>query len=154
MKTFYLLRHGDASAGLDDHERPLSPKGHEEASRVALFMEDNKLVPDFILCSSALRTQETMHALLKQTRRKTAHFLARKLYLADPDMILMQAAGAPESCHNLLVISHNPGISELAIHLGIKAMFPTCGLGVFSTTAETWAEISPHNTKPAHFYMP
>lgn len=151
LRKLCLLRHGNSLPHQDDHARPLSPAGHEEAQHAVSFLQKNKFTPDFILCSSAKRTQETMEALFGTT---IEHFIARQLYLADPDMILMQAAGVEPSRKTLLLIGHNPGISELALHLGAAEMFPTCGLGIFHSTAETWAEISPRNTALQTFFTP
>ena len=62
LKKLMLLRHAKADWPREvtsDHERPLSGRGHRDAPQAGIWMRENDAVPDFILCSSALRTRQT-----------------------------------------------------------------------------------------------
>ncbi len=63
MKTLYLLRHATAANAappqMSDYDRTLSAKGIREAQTVGRYMKSNKMLPDFVLSSSALRTTQT-----------------------------------------------------------------------------------------------
>src|SRR3954447_2326660 len=62
-----LLRH--AKSSWDDHRladinRPLAPRGHRAARLIAEAIEERSFRPERILCSPALRTRETLAALV------------------------------------------------------------------------------------------
>ena len=61
IKKLLILRHAKAAwpLGVDDHERPLAQRGHNEAPLIGRWMVEQGHIPDFILCSSALRTRQT-----------------------------------------------------------------------------------------------
>lgn len=59
-----LLRHADAlDYAPSDRERPLSPKGRQQAALVAEFLAGYRVRPTLLLSSSAKRTMETATAL-------------------------------------------------------------------------------------------
>jgi phosphohistidine phosphatase len=53
MPTLILMRHAKAARrpGLDDHARPLTERGREDAALVAHALRDAHLAPDLILAS-------------------------------------------------------------------------------------------------------
>src|SRR5699024_3065945 len=60
MPTLVLLRHAKAeAAGPSDVERKLSASGRSQAKRVAARLVTEGLIPDVVLCSAALRAQQT-----------------------------------------------------------------------------------------------
>ena len=62
MKTLLLLRHAKSSwkhPELADHDRPLNKRGKRTAPRVSALLQDEDLIPDLILCSSAVRAHTT-----------------------------------------------------------------------------------------------
>ena len=48
------------SSIIDDHSRPLSDTGKEDASTLAKYICDNKIYFDLTLCSTSDRTRETL----------------------------------------------------------------------------------------------
>lgn len=65
VKTLHLLRHAKSSwkqPELADHDRPLSKRGRRAADAMAhRFAELD--TPDFVLCSTALRTRQTLERI-------------------------------------------------------------------------------------------
>ena len=62
MLTLTLFRHAKSSwelNGLDDRERPLNARGSSAAPLMAGFMHDHRIRPEFVLCSTAVRTRQT-----------------------------------------------------------------------------------------------
>ncbi len=60
MKTLLLLRHAKASRDdpeLADHDRPLKPRGKEDAKRLGRQLREAGLVPTLIVSSTALRRE-------------------------------------------------------------------------------------------------
>mgnify|MGYP003655208627 CR=1 FL=1 len=64
-KRLFLLRHAIAVNELSDGDanRPLAPKGAEDAVALGQHMLKNDYKPDFVLCSPARRTRETLKGL-------------------------------------------------------------------------------------------
>jgi phosphohistidine phosphatase len=105
-----LMRHTEAvwSFGLDDHARPLSPTGTDDAHKLGGWLLHHGHSPSLAVVSDALRTQETYLALSLSSPME----LRAELYLATPQILLKQVHKSQTEC--LLVVAHNPGIAELA----------------------------------------
>lgn len=125
-----LLRHAQASpAGgdVEDFERALDATGRHQASeRGAAFAERCARHPvDHIVTSTAVRTVATAKAY--------AHALGFPLSrvrhddrLYDADLVLMWSViqRAPTAARHVLLVGHNPGISELAARLLTRSATP------------------------------
>ena len=63
-----LMRHAKAEAPQmgDDWGRGLTDKGLKQAKIMAKGLQSLKLVPDYIVCSSANRTEQTLKRMLKR----------------------------------------------------------------------------------------
>ncbi len=72
MLTLSLLRHAKSAWGdleLDDYERGLAPRGIKAAPQIGRHLRKEKLKPDLVLCSGAVRTRATLALILPETRR-------------------------------------------------------------------------------------
>lgn len=146
MKKVYLLRHAKAASGgfsMDDHDRPLKPRGREDAPKMAAALKELGHVPDVILCSSASRAQETcehFHATLGEDIPVRE---LDDLYLA-PEMVILGVLRKLGACDRVLVIGHNPGLEVLASKLGRNSTapkFPTCAFAAFEFDVKKWRDI-------------
>src|SRR3546814_20578584 len=52
--------------GQSDLDRPLSAEGNAEAEAAGRWLQEQRLVPDLVLCSPSRRTRETLEAVLGQ----------------------------------------------------------------------------------------
>ncbi|MEE3330989.1 MAG: histidine phosphatase family protein [Myxococcota bacterium] len=121
MNELFLLRHADALNGDDDHGRTLSPRGVAEAAVVGARLRKLRPVSMRVLCSSAIRAQETLEGL------KDAEVFAPNdaappevetgLYLASASEMTARLRRLPAAAERVLLIAHNPGIYELAMLL-------------------------------------
>ena len=71
MKTILLLRHAKSSwkeAGLTDHARPLNKRGLRDAPRMGTLIAEQKIQPDLILSSSAVRAIRTAEAVSQKLK--------------------------------------------------------------------------------------
>ena len=69
MITLFLLRHAKSSwadPGLDDYERPLAKRGVNAGAEMGKYLKRQKLRPDLILCSGAVRTRATLELVLAE----------------------------------------------------------------------------------------
>lgn len=138
MRTVHLLRHAKSSwgeAGLADRERPLAPRGRRDAARMADRLADLDAPPNLVLCSSAVRTQQTLE-LVRPALGQAAAEVSDDLYGAAAGEMLGRLGELPDEIGSVLVIGHNPGLQDLALELAaggaqrphMEAKFPTCAL--------------------------
>ena len=65
-KQLFILRHAKSSwdnPGLEDHERPLAPRGQRSCVVMSEHLRTHAIKPDLVLCSSARRTRETLEGV-------------------------------------------------------------------------------------------
>lgn len=104
-----LWRHAEAlepEEGMNDLERPLTRRGDKQAARMAAWLD--RQLPDGtrILCSPAVRTEQTVRAL---GRKYKTHDELRPG--ASPEQLL-QLAGWPSAKVPVLIVGHQPTLGE------------------------------------------
>src|SRR5215468_10862369 len=102
-------RHAEADdehEGLSDIDRPLTAKGEKQAKRVGAWLDRHLPDGTRILCSPALRCQQTVLAL----GRKFA--LREELAPGAPVASLLQAAQWPHGRHPVMIVGHQPVLGE------------------------------------------
>ncbi|HVS23127.1 MAG TPA: histidine phosphatase family protein, partial [Gammaproteobacteria bacterium] len=120
MKQLILFRHAKSSRDEDvaDVDRPLAPRGERDTPRMGKRLKARHARPDLILASHAARAQRTAELVASALgvgpkQRKTD----KTLYLASPDAILGVVAAQDDACACLLLVGHNPGLTELVNRL-------------------------------------
>lgn len=102
-----------------DFDRPLTPRGETDARQAAAAMRAAGHVPSLLLVSPARRTRQTARIFVDELRLPaTSIRLIDELYNASAAMLeaqLRQALGQQDGL--LLLLAHNPGISQLAQQL-------------------------------------
>lgn len=154
MTTLYLLRHAKSSwddRTSSDFDRPLAPRGFRSAPQIGRFMRERELYPRRILCSAALRTRETLSALLPHLDQDLEITISRQLYNNDADGYLAMVREQPKEASPLMLIGHNPAMQDLANALigdgetearaQLANKYPTAGLAVIRFQAERWKDI-------------
>ena len=156
-----LMRHAKSSwadNSIADFDRPLNDRGGEAAPLMARWLEKNSMVPDSILCSTALRAQQTANFVASEWELPHLRIDIATLYLASPNTILDAVKTfAPEASKALLVIGHNPGLEVLASMLsGRGIVMPTAAIVVFRLRrASSWSiDLSESQTRLEYFMTP
>lgn len=164
-RRLILLRHAksDRPAGIRDLDRPLNPRGRRAAPLVGAYMAGEGLVPDHVLVSPSQRTRETWEAVAESLGHPP-HKVAQDIYEAPVESLLAVIRAAPDEARTLLVIGHNPGLQDLAVHLvgdgpkdlcrRLSAEFPTAALAVIDIPAEAWAGIGAGTGRLERFVRP
>ena len=149
-KTLYLMRHAKSSwkEALPDRERPLNRRGKKAAKRIGRELARRRLYPDLILASDAKRARSTAKRLRRAfaPEAKPPLLLNPAIYEADALKILREIAQTDETIRNLMVVGHNPGISELAVLLtGDRSLqwLPTGAVIGMKIEGKRWKEIGP-----------
>jgi phosphohistidine phosphatase len=154
MKTLCLMRHSEAAENLQllglqkDFDRPLTDNGIALLDQCRVFFKEQHFLPDLVLCSSAVRTQQTLEWIRDSLRNKTNVVYDEALYKATTDHIIERLANLPSSDASVLIIGHNPWISELSQlllnatpnPLAINLPAPPAFSGIFEIHIEEWSK--------------
>jgi phosphohistidine phosphatase len=148
-KQLFVMRHAKSSwddPGLDDHERPLAPRGRRAVKLLAAHVRDNGIEPALVLCSSARRARETLAGVSPGGRT----LIEPELYGAGVTEILGMLQRIPEDTGSTMVVGHNPALQMLVLRLAgrgaqlgaIRDKFPTGALATL-TFDGPWNELAP-----------
>lgn len=145
MKRLLLFRHGksnwDAEYGAD-HNRPLTKRGEKAASLMGRYLAALDQVPDRVICSSAVRAQETVRLAAKAGKWSCPIAITEDLYDASPGQILELIRRCEDSLNSILLAGHEPTWSLLAGGLigNAKVKFRTAAMARIDLTIASWAE--------------
>lgn len=150
MKRLTLMRHGDAhwkDPGRPDMERPLSRRGSAGAEAMGRRLLELKLVPDLLLMSPARRTLQTAEIVARELALPARRVVPEEtLYLASAaDILKVVHATGPRVAH-LMVVTHNPGVSELIEQLAPDARIDglaTAALCSLTFSSSDWSALGP-----------
>jgi phosphohistidine phosphatase len=151
-RRIHVLRHAKSSwddPSVDDHERPLAPRGVNAAARLAHWIRENDVRPQLVLCSSAVRTRETL-AHVEDALGSPRIVVADSLYASSADTLLHRLGGVPAEVHAVMIVAHNPGLEDLCLLLArpspgkdrVAEKLPTGALVTLETDA-SWADLAP-----------
>ncbi|MES2858255.1 MAG: histidine phosphatase family protein [Pseudomonadota bacterium] len=157
MRELVLLRHAHAEpaiTGQADHDRGLAETGRAEAEAAGEWLRTHGLMPDRILCSSAVRALETLEALGNIGSGEVRHEAC--IYEASPGT-LAALADANRDAERLLLVGHNPGLEQLAalMHSGQSGDYrgmPPGGIAVLKLPVD--ASIEPGIGTLTQFWWP
>jgi phosphohistidine phosphatase len=144
MIKLHLLRHAKTNhhspTGLD-FDRELLPRGYEQIAELKNFLKEHPIDPKIILCSSAMRTRQTLAELQSLWTEASIQFID-ELYLAEKEEILKLIC-AQNSSEEILVVGHNEGLSDLVMNLAHPPhALKTCGFISMEFPFESSAYIS------------
>jgi phosphohistidine phosphatase len=159
-----LLRHAKSASGGDDHDRPLDERGERAAAAVGVFLAQQEVRPELVLCSSALRTRQTWEGVRAQLGWDPPVRVERGLYLASAAALLERLRRVEDGVGSVLVVAHNPGTGDLAAALAgrgdsralerLRARFPTAAVADLRLDAAHWGELRPGAAELRAFTTP
>lgn len=161
MKRLILFRHAKSSwkdERSKDVDRPLAGRGKRDAPRMGKRLKARRAAPELILASHAARALETAKLLAKELDYDTAGLeIDEKLYLASPEAILAVVARLDDELASVLLVGHNPGLTDLANRLVPDLALdnlPTSGVVAVDFSASSWREAANAPTKLAYYDYP
>ncbi len=154
MKRLTLVRHAKSSwteVLLSDHDRDLAERGIRDAPRMGKRINARKLRPSLIISSTAVRAMSTARAIAEALNYPLEFLQSEKeLYLASPDKILEIVCAQEDNFSDLMVVGHNPGMTDLANQL-LPSLdidnLPTCGVVAIDFETGSWAKIPEANAR-------
>lgn len=158
MKSIFLLRHAKSSwddPSRSDHERSLNQRGRRAARQMGEFAAEKNIVPERIICSTAVRTQETAEIFLTASGIEVEMFSTDRVYEASAGELFDLLAESDDMANSVLLIGHNPGIADLVYRLtGNVETVPTATLISISTDAKNWSDLVPDCGQLEGIYRP
>ncbi|GAA2368770.1 histidine phosphatase family protein [Dactylosporangium salmoneum] len=143
VRTLILLRHAKAADPDDyatDLERPLTARGHRDAAAAGAWLREAGLQPDAALCSTSVRTRETLDELALQD---VPVIYEHRIYVGPAMDTLELVQQSDASVQTLLLVGHNPTISDLSDSLAPRALdrgLATSGIAIHRFEG-TWKDL-------------
>ena len=113
MKHLYLIRHAHTEPhgfSTPDFERRLDRQGQKAAKSIAAYLTKHGITFDYVMCSSALRAQQTLEPL-RPVVGTDAIEISDDFYNISEDEILYHLRHVDEELRRVLYIGHSPGIA-------------------------------------------
>jgi len=161
-RRLILTRHAKSSwddPAVADHDRPLNTRGKSAAADLGQWLASRGHLPDVVLCSDAVRTQQTWTGIQPMLGAAPELVLKPALYHAGPDVMLAVLRHA--TAQSVMMVGHNPGIAEFAERLLQRPplddtfrRFPTGATLVADFAIESWADLQPGTGVVVDFVVP
>ncbi len=164
MKNIFLLRHAHAANSQDnDFDRSLSEAGILKCHDIANILKEYILDIDLILSSPAIRTRQTIENILSDLQINKQVNYDNELYEASVNSLFQQFSSLEDNHKNILIVSHNPAISELGRFLAKNSIvsphalevlqgFSPGSLALYSANIEFWKRLDPSNVLIKEFW--
>lgn len=112
MKTLFLIRHAEAQDlfGLPDSFRGLTKRGSAQANEIGTLYSS---LPQYWIVSPAVRTYATAHILAAHQKQAPQIHLLPALYMSNCNTYLDCLFTLPNDVNSVVIVGHNPSISEL-----------------------------------------
>jgi len=145
MKILTLVRHAKSSwkdTSLADRDRPLNRRGERDAPEMGRRIAAAGIRPSLIISSPAVRAWTTARIIAEEIGYPR-EFLQRDkgLYLASVNGILDVIVSQDAGFNSLMLVGHNPGLTDFANYLvpGLTNNIPTAGVVSVQLDADDWS---------------
>lgn len=161
-RRLVIVRHATAEPqSPSDVDRALTPTGRSEAARAGAWLGEQGVVPDVALVSTAARTRETWAQLCDAAGWQVDPSLEGALYSSGPENALDLVRVVPDSAVTVLLLGHNPTVTDLvhllddgagdpAVAVAMAQGFPPATLAVLELHGP-WAELTPAGAEVVAF---
>ena len=154
MLSLYIMRHAKSSwaiPGARDFDRELNERGLHDLVKISHVIERENINPDKILCSSAVRTRQTLDAITDAFKNEPEIVFTERLYssgLAE----YIEMINATGDAKSLMIIGHNPMCGSLATSLPgtgesaeiekIAYKYPTAAISIIEFDLDNWSQVT------------
>ncbi|HYS37152.1 MAG TPA: histidine phosphatase family protein [Pseudonocardiaceae bacterium] len=154
--TLVVLRHAKSAwpAGVADAARPLAERGERDAPAVGQWLRAHVPGIDLTVCSPAARTRQTWRLVADQLDGRPDFRLDERIYDADVDDLLSVIHELPDTASTVVLVGHNPGLSELVrVLAGDRVELKTSSVAVLHGP-DRWAALDEGAARLARFETP
>lgn len=166
-RVIYLLRHAKSSwsdTTLADVDRPLAARGQRATETMSRYMRLADVKPDLVLCSSSVRTKQTLENVLPDFGDTVKVKYDRGIYHGGVVALTNRLRRTPDNTSSVMLVGHNPALQELAISLAdggdpaamarLEAKFATAGLVTLVLKRGRWRDLKPDACELHSFVVP
>lgn len=153
MLRLYIMRHAKSSwavPGARDFDRELNERGLSDLKKVSKVFENESILPEKILCSSAIRTRQTLDAIVGVFDNDPEIVFTERLYSSGLSEYI-DIISATKDAKSLLIIGHNPMCGSLATALPgsgdsselekIAYKYPTAAISIIDFELDDWSQV-------------
>jgi len=129
-------------AGLDDHDRPLAPRGERAGATIERHAREAGVRPGLVICSTAVRARQTLALVAGGLGDDPGPEVVydRRIYGASATDLLERLREVPAAVRSVMLVGHQPGIQDLALALvgrgagldRLSGKFPTAALATIA----------------------
>jgi phosphohistidine phosphatase len=135
----------------NDGERHLAPRGYDDIDSTAKWLVQNKIFPDLIITSPAIRAYSTAFIVANRVGYDTHKIqLSSSIYEASAKTLFYVLSELHEQINTVFICGHNPGFTDFVNLLcgNVIAHLPTAAAAIveFHPTLE-WPKIAPGSGK-------
>lgn len=130
-------------------------------ARLASVLVERSYKPDYILCSPAQRTRETLQLILPENDQRD---YPEVLYNASVGTLHEKASHIEDGYSCLLIVAHNPGVDGLVRFLSTPESlqssgqaglgYPPGSLAVIDAPCESWKNLAAQENNLRDFLIP
>jgi phosphohistidine phosphatase len=146
------MRHANAQwkdPQISDFDRLLNRRGTSEAEAMSRRLMDLKLIPTLLLTSSARRARQTADIIARELGIAARNMRSEEsLYLATAADILRVILTTGPRIPHLMIVGHNPGITEVANYFAPTAStedLATAAVCSLTFDSRGWADVDARN---------
>lgn len=148
MKQLFIIRHAKSDWGnfnLRDFDRPLNPRGHQNAPAMVERFVARGLKPDMMISSPAMRAITTAKYFASGWKLQANQLTTNSsIYEANTKTLLQVINGFEDEFSSIALFGHNPGLTDLVNYLTDEyiANMPTCSVAIIEFPFDEWKLIS------------
>lgn len=164
-KTLILLRHAKAEegAGKPDHDRELTARGRRDAAAAGAWLRDQGLLPDLVVCSTAVRTRQTWEQACSSGVQAEFVEYRKTVYEGGTEQVLETLREDAGHSAAVLVVGHDPTMASLTsilsdgegsreAHDALAEGFRTSGIAVLRYSGG-WADLAAGTCSLIRFHV-
>ncbi|MFJ1753916.1 SixA phosphatase family protein [Kitasatospora sp. NPDC088134] len=164
QRRVIVLRHAKADwPDVPDELRPLAERGRADAVAAGRWLAEHALVPDRVICSTAVRTRQTWELVEPELGGAPELVLEPRAYRAEAGELVELLRELPPVVRTVLLVGHRPEVQDLVLELAggpggglleqVREKFSTAGIAVLSVTGE-WGQIAPGSAELTDYAVP
>lgn len=159
MKQIFIVRHAksDWDNELEDYDRPLSQRGHNDAPIMAKRISSMGYKPDMLISSSARRAISTARYFAMEFGYPNDCIrLERDIYDIGQRFTLDMITNLSFATDSAMIFGHNPDHSYVATYLSNEPIgnMPTCAVVGIQFETDDWRNIKKSTSKLLFFEFP